>query len=257
MNITLDSIRDIRIYQSKSGYRFSVDALLLYSFVNLPRAERIADIGAGSGIIGLLLARKYPHSMVVLLELQESLANLADENVKMNNLAERVNVARCDVRELPRGIPASLISMACPFDLIVSNPPFRRERTGLMSAGEERSVARHEIMMKLSDFVAAARYLLKEKGRFFLIYLPGRLAELAETLRKNGFEVKRLRFVHSNPYSEAKMVLVEAVKNGRAGLKVERPLYLYEDGSYSDEMEEIYNGSPVIGKSRNGILHGT
>jgi tRNA1(Val) A37 N6-methylase TrmN6 len=257
MNISLDSIRDIRIYQFKSGYRFSVDALLLSSFVNLQRAERIADIGAGSGIIGLLLARKYPHSMVVLLELQESLASLADENVKMNNLAERVKVVRCDVRELPGGIPASLIPTACPFDLIVSNPPFRRERTGLMSAGEERSVARHEITMKLSDLAAAVRHLLKSKGRFFLIYLPERLAELAETLRKNGFEIKRLRFVHSNSCSEAKMVLVEAVKNGRAGLKVERPLCIYEGGSYSAEMEEICNGNPVIGKSCNGILHGT
>ncbi len=256
MNITLDSIRDIRIYQLKNGYRFSVDALLLYSFVNLPRAERIADIGAGSGIIGLLLAKKYPHAMVVLLELQESLASLAHENVEMNNLAERVKVVRCDVRELP-GKPGSLIPTACPFDLIVSNPPFRRERTGLMSAGEERLVARHEVMMKLADLAAAAQHLLKSRGRLFLIYLPERLAELSETLRMNGFEIKRLRFVHSNPCSEAKMVLVEAVKNGRAGLKVERPIYIYEGGSYSAEMVEIYNGNPVRGKSRNGILQGT
>jgi tRNA1Val (adenine37-N6)-methyltransferase len=247
MDITLDSIRDISLYQPRNGYRFSVDALLLYSFVNLPRAERVADFGAGSGIIGLLLARKYPNASVTLLELQEGLANLAVANVKLNGLAGRVDVVRCDIRDLPRNNPAPMILPAGSFDLIVSNPPFRREGTGLTSTWEEKSVARHEIMLTLSGLVAGARYLLKAKGRFSLIYLPERLFELAETLREKGFEVKRLRFVHSHPSSGAKMALVEAVKNGRPGLKVESPVYIYnEDGTYSCEMREFYSESPVM-----------
>ncbi|MCI0469901.1 MAG: methyltransferase, partial [Nitrospirae bacterium] len=71
--LTLDHIRDIQIYQNRDGYRFSVDALLLYSFVNLTRIKRIADLGAGSGIIGILLARRYPSAAVALVELQKSL----------------------------------------------------------------------------------------------------------------------------------------------------------------------------------------
>ena len=95
--------------------------------------------------------------------------------------------------------------------------------------------------LSLSELVAAAYGLLKAKGRFCIIYHPGRLSELIETLKKKNLEPKRLRFVHSTRSSEAKMVLVEAVKGGRTGLKVENPLFLYnEDGSYTEEMLEIY-----------------
>src|SRR5574340_109473 len=92
METTLDGIRDIKIYQNKKGYRFSVDALLLYSFVNVRHAYNIADLGTGSGIIGLLLGRKYSEAKVLLVELQESLYGLAQKNIVMNGLEERVKV---------------------------------------------------------------------------------------------------------------------------------------------------------------------
>ena len=86
MNLTLDTIRDIKLYQNKKGYRFSVDALILYSFVNMHRAYRIADLGAGSGIVGILLAKKYHDSEVALIEMQNSLAGLAEKNIVLNKV---------------------------------------------------------------------------------------------------------------------------------------------------------------------------
>ncbi len=239
MEITLDSIRDVRIYQSKKGYRFSVDALLLSSFVDIPRAERIADLGAGSGVVGLLLAKKYPGALVSLFELQGSLAAIAKKNVTLNSLDDRVTVIKADIRKINPCSPSSG-ARRC-FDIVVSNPPFRKAKAGLVSPGEERAIARHEITLKLPELAAAACSLLKAKGRFFLIYHPERLAELVDMLKEEKMEVKRMRFVHSDFSSEAKMVLVEAVKGGRVGLKVERPFTIYrEDGKYSDEMLEVY-----------------
>src|SRR5512137_1533867 len=98
--LTLDSIGDISLYQSKEGYRFSVDALLLFSFVTLSRVASIADLGAGSGVIGLLLAKKYPASRVTLIELQHSLACIARRNVELNGLGGRVQVLQSDIRLL-------------------------------------------------------------------------------------------------------------------------------------------------------------
>jgi tRNA1Val (adenine37-N6)-methyltransferase len=103
--LTLDSIKDFQIYQSKNGYRFSVDALLLFSFINFPRVKKIADLGAGSGIIGLLLARKYPDAEVTLIELQKSLARLAEKNIALNKLEDRVKVIRADLKELSKTRP--------------------------------------------------------------------------------------------------------------------------------------------------------
>lgn len=243
MDITLDTIRDIRIYQSKNGYRFSIDALLLYSFVNMPVAKRIADFGAGSGIIGILLAKKYPGAHVDLIELQGPLLTLAEKNVSKNGLEGRVSVVDCDIRKMSeKGAAAELLSGG-PYDIVVSNPPFRRPKTGLVSPGEERAIARHEIKLKISELVSAASVLLKPRGRLFLIYHPERLVEVAYTLKKGRLEMKRLRFVHSLASSEAKMALVEAVKEGRPGLKIEKPCILYERaGDYSEELRELCRG---------------
>ena len=236
--ITLDSIRDIKLYQSRNGYRFSVDALLLYSFVNMPKAKRIADLGAGSGIVGLLLAKKYPDAHVSLFELQERLATLAKKNIALNSLEGRVRVIEADIREMK---PCSTASRMGCFDIAVSNPPFRKPKTGLISPEEERAIARHEIRLKLPELICAVHYLLCPKGKLFLIHHPERLTEIAGSLKEKGMEVKRLRFVHSHMSSVAKMVLVEAVKGGRGGAKIERPFYIYnEHGGHSEEMLQIY-----------------
>ena len=236
--LTLDFIRDVHIYQSKAGYRFSVDALLLYSFVNLQRVKKIADLGAGSGIIGLLLAKKYPGSEVTLIELQKSLVTLAEKNAALNDLQDRVNIINCDIKELTAESPQ--VTNNC-FDLVISNPPFRRTRTGLISNVDERAIARHEIKLSLQDLFKSGSSLLKHHGRFCLIHLPERLAEIIRVMKGHDLEPKRLRFVHSSISTEAKMVLIEAVKGARSGVKTEKPLILYnKDGSYTKELEELY-----------------
>ncbi len=233
--MTLDGIRDIRVYQNREGYRFSVDAVLLYAFVSVRYAGQIADLGAGSGIIGLLLARKYPDAHVTLVELQESLCRLAARNIALNGLSSRVSAVLADIKQLED----ALAYMG--HDIVVSNPPFRKPTTGKLSVGKERSIARHELEMQLSDLAVAASYLLKAKGRFFMIYHPGRLAEVFETFRKNRLEPKRIRFVHNDIGAESKMVLIEAAKEGRPGLKVEKPLCIYhQDGSYTAEVSAMY-----------------
>jgi tRNA1Val (adenine37-N6)-methyltransferase len=233
MDTTLDSILDIKVHQHREGYRFSMDAVLLYDFVSLKRVERIADLGAGSGVVGLLLARRYADSSVTLVELQESLYKLARKNVRINGLSDRVEVLKADIRSLPAKLKG--------FDLAISNPPFRKPGTGRLSPGEERALARHELALTLKELVSAASGILKHGGRFSIIYHPARLLELVEELKAVRLEPKRFRFVHGNIKSEAKMVLLEAVKGGRGGMKIEKPLFVYnEDGSYTDEVARIY-----------------
>lgn len=235
--LTIDSIRDIRLYQNKNGYRFSVDALLLFSFINLPRAKKIADLGAGSGIIGILLAKKYPDAKITLVELQENLAGLAEKNVVLNKLDNSIKIIRGDVKKLFT-LHSSLFTNS--FDLVVSNPPFRRPETGLLSAGDEKAIARHEIMLSLKDLVNASSFLLKHHGRLCIIHLPERLPEIMDIMRGKALEPKRLRLIHSNTSSEAKMALIEAVKGGHKGLKIQNPFFIYnEDGSYTAEMRNI------------------
>ena len=235
METTLDGIRDIKVYQNSKGYRFSVDALLLYSFVNVKHADNIADLGTGSGIIGLLLGRKYSDAKVMLVELQESLYSLAQKNIIMNALEDRVEVVLADIKDMKKKTPRM------QYDLVVSNPPFRKPTTGLLSIGEEKAVARHELKLELADLVEAASHLLKARGRFCMIFHPERLFEVIDTLRRNRLEPKRIRFVHNDINAVSKIVLIEAVKDGRAGIKVENPLFMYDEkGKHTAEVSEMY-----------------
>ncbi|MBI5640990.1 MAG: tRNA1(Val) (adenine(37)-N6)-methyltransferase [Nitrospirae bacterium] len=235
MEVTLDGIRDIKLYQRKEGYRFSVDALLLACFVNVRYLKEIADLGAGSGVIGMLLAKRYPQANVLLLELQESLFGLAERNVSLNGLDDRVKVVLADIKDVGTILPKM------SYDLVVSNPPFRKPSSGRLSLGEEKAVARHELRLKLPDLAESASYLLRARGRFRMIFHPERIVDAFGTLRKNQLEPKRIRFVHNDMRAVSKIVLIEAVKGGSPGLKIEKPLIIYgHDGAYTDELKEMY-----------------
>jgi tRNA1Val (adenine37-N6)-methyltransferase len=149
-------------------------------------------------------------------------------------LQDRVEVVLADIKE-------SEETPRMQYDLVVSNPPFRKPSTGLLSIGEEKAVARHGLRLDLADLAEAASHLLKAHGRFCMIFHPERLFEVIDTLRENQLEPKRIRFVHNDILATSKIVLIEAVKDGRAGIKVENPLFMYnEKGEYTDEVSEMY-----------------
>ncbi len=230
-SVTIDSIGNLKIYQPIEGYRFSVDAIILAHFVNLKRLNKAVDIGAGTGIIGMLLAKKYPDSEITMVEIQQELVEMAKNNILLNNLENQIKVYCMDAKAFKEK----------DFDLVVTNPPFRRPGTGKISPKEEIAIARHEFSLSLIDIAQIAQKSLRHRGRLCIIHLPERLVEIIRILSKYNLEVKRLRFVHSKISTEAKMVLIEAVKGGRISLKVEKPLFIYEEnGEYTNEMKKIY-----------------
>ncbi len=233
-NETLDSIKDIRLFQAKNGYRFSVDALLLENFISAKRLEKGIELGTGSGIISILLSKRIKGSRITAVEIQKSLAERAGRNISLNGLDDRIEILSKDIKDLRKTFSTN------EFDYVFSNPPFRKPKTGLMSIYEEKAVARHEIEITLPDLISTASYLLKHSGKFYMIYHPFRLAELISLLRKSRLEPKRIRFVHSRTGEEAKMVLIEAVKGSGIWLKISPPLYLYEKSNkYSQELNSI------------------
>lgn len=231
---TLDSIKDVKIIQSKKGYRFSIDAVILEDFIRTKKYDKGIELGTGSGVISILLAKKHSYIKLTAVEIQKSLAERAVRNVKLNGLEERVEILRSDIKKLKNILPASKT------DLIFSNPPFRKPKTGRISIDNEKAAARHELKITLPRLIETASSLLKEKGRFCLIYHPFRLIELFSLLQSADLEPKRVRFVHPRNGEEAKMVLVEAVKGSGRWLKVASPLYIHKNGNeYTKEMQKI------------------
>jgi tRNA1(Val) A37 N6-methylase TrmN6 len=220
---TLDTIcGGIRILQPARGYRFTLDPLLLADFAaaRRPRGKTV-DLGSGSGVIALVLARRYGRKDVTALELQPRLYGLAARSVALNGLERDVTVVLGDLRHASRTLgPAGFAQVVC-------NPPYQPRGSGPAAAQDERAIARSELCCSMGDVAAAAAQLLREGGELCLSYRASRLAELVEALRAQRLEPRRLRLVHPRVDRPASLALVGAVKGARAELEVEPPLYLH------------------------------
>ena len=218
-NETIDSFLNgkLQIIQSRQGYRFSVDALLLAEFVSVRSEDVVVDLGAGCGIISLFLAVKRKVGFIVGLELQEELASQAQRNIVLNKLEKKMAIIRGDLRHLPMG-PAFA-------HIVVCNPPYRRQKSGRINPDLSKAIARHELSTKVNDILAAGKALLKEEGRLALIYPANRLAEIFAKMKIQDIEPKRLQIVFPNSYSHAKLAMIEGRLRGKSGLKILPPLF--------------------------------
>jgi tRNA1Val (adenine37-N6)-methyltransferase len=213
----------LRLIQSRTGYRFSIDAILLSEFVTVKRGDDVVDLGAGCGIIPLMLLLKKPIRHAYALEIQWELAYQTARNAALNDFTERMSVIMGDIRNPP-------LSTRCT-DVVVCNPPYRRKESGRINPDQQRAIARHEILASLDDILNAARGMLRPKGRLAMIYPGERLTDLMIKLRSFEMEPKRLRIVYPAMASEAKLVMIEASLGGKAGLKVLPPLV--DQGGYA------------------------
>ncbi|MDR7866101.1 MAG: tRNA1(Val) (adenine(37)-N6)-methyltransferase [Sporomusaceae bacterium] len=229
-------IGELKIIQQAGQFRFSLDAVLLAHFATVKRGAAAVDLGAGTGVLGLLLAARGA-KRVTGVEINPDMVDMANRSIAVNSLGDRLAVVWADVRAIPGG--SLLEGRSC--DLVVANPPYRPLGGGEVNPREELALARHEIAGGLDDFAKAAAFLLKEKGRMAMVHLPERLADVVGALRGAGVEPKRLRLVHPAPGKAAKLLLAEGVRGARPGLTVEPPLYIYgEDGRYSGEIMAYY-----------------
>jgi tRNA1Val (adenine37-N6)-methyltransferase len=224
----------LRIAQPGSGYRYSIDAVLLAALPRLKPGQSLLDLGTGCGIIPLILAFRNLAVHITGVEVQSELARLAAMNVANNGLQDRVRIIHEDLRRL------SSAMVGGPVDWIVSNPPYRRAVSGRVNPDSQRALARHEINVNLPQLIGATRRLLKTGGRFAIIYPSERAVDLFNHMRLAGLEPKWLQCVHSQADGDAKLVLVQAIMGGKPGLKIQKPLVIYgSDGCYSAAVQDM------------------
>lgn len=238
--MTLDEVKllGLQLFQPREGYRYSLDAFLLARFSNPVRIDgSIVDLGAGCGVISLMLARMNPTASVVAVENNPDMAVFVDRNIRHNDLSPRVSVDTVDVLALRKRYPCST------FDLVVSNPPFRVAGSGKTSPRAGRDAARHETTARLADFMAAAKFLVKPGGRICFIQHPSRLTDFITHAGELNLALHRLRMVHDRVSMPATMFLAELAKGSRSSLQVLPPLIIRDEaGEYSSEVKDILGG---------------
>ncbi len=225
----------IKIIVSQN-HTFWTDTILLAHFSLPRRNDKVCDLGTGCGAIPLIWSRENPPESITAVEIQNEACSMLERSIKYNSLKNKIEVINGDLCNLKGKIEFS------SYDLVVCNPPYKAVGTGIVNPDEPHKIVRHEAACTMNDISRAASKLLNFSGRFCMCQRPERLCDVIISMRNNGIEPKRLRFVQQRQNKPPKLFLIEGKRGGKpGGLIVEPVLFIEkEGGEFSDEMVRIY-----------------
>ncbi len=232
----LVNYKNIKIYQNKNYFNFSLDSVLLPNFVLLNKnTKKILDLCTGNIPIPLILSCK-TDAIIYGVEIQKEIFSLANKTLKINHLENQILLLNKDAKMLIKDFETDT------FDLITCNPPyFKNTNESIKNNNDIKSIARHEILITLEDIVNISKKLLKNNGSLCLIHRTDRLIDIIVLMRKNNIEPKKIRFIYPKEGKESNLVLIDGKKNGKPGLKILNPLIVHnKDGKYTEEVLKMF-----------------
>lgn len=226
--------KDLYIVQDTDMFKFSLDSALLPNFVTVNlKTKEILDIGCGNAPIPLILSRR-TKANITGVEIQKDVYEMALESVKINKLENQINIINGDINEIYNTLNKK-------YDIITCNPPyFKVTASSNTNDSSYKTIARHEVKLNLENLIKISKTLLKTNGTLAIVHRPERLVDILTFMRQNNIEPKKIQFVYPKKGSEANVLLIEGTLNGSVGLKVLDPLYVYEDGKYTKEVEKYF-----------------
>ena len=223
----------VTLTQPDAQFRLSTDSVACAWVARFKSHSQITDLGCGSGAIALMLLASDPTLNVTGIELQSAVAAAAKQNAAENKL--RLKVLEGHLREIRILLPANSM------DGVISTPPYFPVGSGKAAQGDFAR-ARSEETCSLAQLCDAADWLLRWGGAFVLVHRPERLADLIWELRSRRIAPKRIRFVRHRPDSLVSLVLLEARKGGKPGLRYEPDLVLFDqNGNETAEYRQMYH----------------
>lgn len=230
-------LKNIKIIQRNDFQNFTLDSVLIGDFVKINRkSKKILDIGTGCGVIALILANR-SKAEIVGVELQEIMADIAKENVQNNELGDRVKIKQGDIKNYRE------IFKRDEFDVVVTNPPYFEFKGDINQINDldQLSKARHNVDLNLEEIIEASAFVLKNGGSFNMVFRVERLVEVFEIMRKYRLEPKRLINIFTKQDGESKICLIEGIKDAEKGLKIEKPIFVYDEkGKRSEYVDKLY-----------------
>ena len=229
--------KNLKIVQNNDWFKFSLESVLLPCFVIINKnTNNILDLCTGNAPIPLVLSTK-TKAKIYGVEIQKDVYDLAKKSVDINNLSKQIEIINDDVKNISNKFESDT------FDIITCNPPYFKDvDTSKKNDDIHKIIARHEVRLNMDDIAKVVRKLLKNDGKFYLVHRTERFLELTNLLMSYNIMPKRVRFIYPKEDSESNLFMLEAVKNGKVGLKLESPLYVHNnDGSYKDEILKMFN----------------
>lgn len=203
---TLDDLLhgQLKLIQHRKGYRYSVDALLLAHFaLPLVKNKVVLDMGSGTGVIALILARRGEPARVIGVEIQKKLIELAKRNAELNDTSPRVEIIHDDATQLTIEFDPGF------FDVVVTNPPFFPTSGSRMSPNVEKALARHEVAMSLRTWLGEAAKLIHPDGSICMVYSVNHEQRLMKTVEKLKLHLARRLYALDRPGGARRLVLLD------------------------------------------------
>lgn len=212
--------------QPENGFRFSVDALLLSTFISPGANKKIVDLGCGCGVVGLgiLLNNPERNLRITGIDHSDEMIDLTEQNASLLNLGHSFLPVKMDAARVN-----SKNFSAESFDFVVSNPPYRAPGSGRIPDNYSRHKACFSSDNVLEDFFEACFFLLKNRGKAAFVFDAARLAVFIKMIKSFSLEPKRILPVYGKAHKSSKIFLLEAGKNAKPGLELMAPLILYDD----------------------------
>ena len=229
--------KNIKIFQNNDWFKFSLESVLLPCFVVINKdTNDILDLCTGNAPIPLVLSTK-TKAKIYGVEIQKDVYELGKKSIEINHLEDQIILINDDVKNINNKFESDT------FDIITCNPPYFKDiDTSKKNDDIHKIIARHEVSLTMEDVAKVVRKLLKNDGKFYLVHRTERFLELTNLLMSYNIMPKRVRFIYPKDNCESNLFMLEAVKNGKYGMKLESPLYVHnEDGSYRDEILKMFN----------------
>jgi tRNA1Val (adenine37-N6)-methyltransferase len=232
---TYTKSKTLNLYQPFNGYCYNSDTHFLYNFIckNLEIYKNIQgellDIGSGSGILGLLVARDYEKLYLNQCEIQETFQFLTEKNSEINHIPNTLH-------------KGSILNFTFDkeFDYVVSNPPFYNSDV-IKSQNESLKIARYNDNMPLDKFISKTAKILKSNGKFFFCYDAKQLDKIVKNIANTNLNMEAIQFLHPTAKKEASLVMVYARIASKSALKILHPMIMFdENGNFKEETNEIY-----------------
>jgi len=208
-------MKALNLIQSKKGYRYSIDALLLADFIQCKSTETWIDLGTGCAIIPIYVAMKKEYYCCWAIEIQPQLCWIANQNILNYNLSSKIKILNIDIRE------ANYYFEKNSIDFVVSNPPYRQLYTGKLNSNWEKSIARHQLFLNETDLMEAASYLLKKGGFFYFISHYDLANNFYHKLLNYNFYPHTIRYIIDSNNKKVRFVLIKAGKERSSKIKKE------------------------------------
>lgn len=236
----------LKIIQNRKKYCFTSDSAILANFINAKKSDLVCEIGTGSGVISILLQHKCQPKKITAFEIQAYMADMATRSIEMNNLQEKIEIINAPIQNC-----FDFVSRES-FDIVFSNPPYQKmNNADFISKSEDNALSKHEVKLTLDELLGCSKKLLKFGGKLYLVYDSKRTAELIYKLKSNNLEPKRMFFTSPSESKNPILVLIEAVKGGKEGVKILPTLITNDrDGNYIYTMQKLYKcQAKVLDKS--------